>query len=177
MKVLSRILGFNIPNSINQKKFNGKINGGDFSGLLPRTLRVSCSKNKDVLITITTHQQAPLEIYDITNKIFNNKLFSDEILIFMENEQNFNIIYDDYKLFDKISKYFKRFIYILEEQIKKENEKRVQVQEILSFFKNHRDIYDYFSNIFKFELQDLENSNFKIIKKWNAYEQFNNLFK
>ncbi|EJC9886827.1 DUF2972 domain-containing protein, partial [Campylobacter jejuni] len=88
-----------------------------------------------------------------------------------------NIIYDDYKLFDKISKYFKRFIYILEEQIKKENEKRVQVQEILSFFKNHRDIYDYFSNIFKFELQDLENSNFKIIKKWNAYEQFNNLFK
>ncbi|AVL47001.1 sugar transferase [Campylobacter jejuni subsp. doylei] len=177
MKVLSRILGFNIPNSINQKKFNGKINGGDFLGLLPRTLRVSCSKNKDVLITITTHQQAPLEIYDITNKIFNNKLFSDEILIFMENEQNFNIIYDDYKLFDKISKYFKRFIYILEEQIKKENEKRVQVQEILSFFKNHRDIYDYFSNIFKFELQDLENSNFKIIKKWNAYEQFNNLFK
>ncbi|VEG62100.1 sugar transferase [Campylobacter jejuni subsp. doylei] len=177
MKVLSRILGFNIPNSINQKKFNGKINGGDFLGLLPRTLRVSCSKNKDILITITTHQQAPLEIYDITNKIFNNKLFSDEILIFMENEQNFNIIYDDYKLFDKISKYFKRFIYILEEQIKKENEKRVQVQEILSFFKNHRDIYDYFSNIFKFELQDLENSNFKIIKKWNAYEQFNNLFK
>ncbi|EEP3708338.1 DUF2972 domain-containing protein, partial [Campylobacter jejuni] len=177
MKVLSRILGFNIPNSINQKKFNGKINGGDFLGLLPRTLRVSCSKNKDVLITITTHQQAPLEICDITNKIFNNKLFSDEILIFMENEQNFNIIYDDYKLFDKISKYFKRFIYILEEQIKKENEKRVQVQEILSFFKNHRDIYDYFSNIFKFELQDLENSNFKIIKKWNAYEQFNNLFK
>ncbi|EJQ5010003.1 DUF2972 domain-containing protein [Campylobacter jejuni] len=177
MKVLSRILGFNIPNSINQKKFNGKINGGDFLGLLPRTLRVSCSKNKDILITITTHQQAPLEIYDITNKIFNNKLFSDEILIFMENEQNFNIIYDDYKLFDKISKYFKRFIYILEKQIKKENEKRVQVQEILSFFKNHRDIYDYFSNIFKFELQDLENSNFKIIKKWNAYEQFNNLFK
>ncbi|ECL2361407.1 DUF2972 domain-containing protein [Campylobacter jejuni] len=145
--------------------------------MLPRTLRVSCGKNKDILITITTHQQAPFEIYDITNKIFNNKLFSDEILIFMENEQNFNIIYDDYKLFDKISKYFKRFIYILEEQIKKENEKRVQVQEILSFFKNHRDIYDYFSNIFKFELQDLENSNFKIIKKWNAYEQFNNLFK
>ncbi|HEB8262200.1 TPA: DUF2972 domain-containing protein, partial [Campylobacter jejuni] len=178
MKVLSRILGFNIPNSINQKKFNGKINGGDFSGLLPRTLRIPCSKkNKDILITITTHQQAPLEIYDITNKIFNNKLFSDEILIFMENEQNFNIIYNDCKLFDKISKYFKRFIYILEEQIKKENEKRVQVQEILSFFKNHRDIYDYFSNIFKFELQDLENSNFKIIKKWNAYEQFNNLFK
>ncbi|EAK2413226.1 DUF2972 domain-containing protein, partial [Campylobacter jejuni] len=177
MKVLSRILGFNIPNSINQKKFNGKINGGDFLGLLPRTLRVPCGKeNKDILITITTHQQAPLEIYDITNKIFNNKLFSDEILIFVKNEKNFHIIKNDQKLFNQILIYLKNFITILEIKIKNENKKRVQIGEILDYFRENQNIYDYFRENFEFELQDLQKIKPKIIKKWHAYAKFNKLY-
>ncbi|MFX3654577.1 DUF2972 domain-containing protein [Campylobacter sp. LH-2024] len=182
MKILSRILGFHIPKSINKKIFKGKIQGGDFWGLIPRKLCInsqdfSLENKKNIAITITTFQKAPLKFYDITNIIFDKKLFSSEIVIFTDTKKDFDIIQSDQKLFATIIDCLNRFIDILEKQIKKENAKRIQLEEILFFFKNNEDVYKYFKDIFNFELQDLKKSNPTLINKWHTYKKFNDLLK
>ncbi|ECO3962843.1 DUF2972 domain-containing protein [Campylobacter jejuni] len=182
MKMLSHILGFHIPNSIDRKKFGGKINGGDFLGLIPRKLRITCNdfseileKKKDILITISTFQHTPVKFYNITQKILQEKLFNSEIIIFTDTKEDFDIIQRDQKLFNRLNECLKEFVQILEKQIKKENSKRIQLNEILDFFRCNKDVYNYFKKVFDYELQDVKKNNPKLIDKWYTYKEFNKI--
>ncbi|HEE9004041.1 TPA: DUF2972 domain-containing protein, partial [Campylobacter jejuni] len=93
-----------------------------------------------------------------------NKLF-DKISINIQTS-NWQIIQNNEILIDKLKKYFKEFMIVLEEKVNERKNNLVTEEDVLNFLKEHKDIRDKLKNILDYELQHIKENRPDIIDSW-----------
>ncbi|EAJ8782512.1 DUF2972 domain-containing protein, partial [Campylobacter jejuni] len=99
-----------------------------------------------------------------------NKLF-DKISINIQTS-NWQIIQNNEILIDKLKKYFKEFMIVLEEKVNERKNNLVTEEDVLNFLKEHKDIRDKLKNILDYELQHIKENRPDIIDSWEYYQKF-----
>lgn len=183
MEKLAKSFDFEKPNEKDKYKFEQKF-WNDFVYLLPYRLLI----DNNILIIVADENRVFLDndenytyikenLIDIKKYLVDdkNKLF-DKISINIQNS-NWQIIQNNEILIDKLKKYFKEFMMVLEEKVNERKNNLVTEEDVLNFLKEHKDIRDKLKNILDYELQHIKENRPDIIDSWEYYQKFIKLYK
>ncbi|HHP5704892.1 TPA: DUF2972 domain-containing protein, partial [Campylobacter jejuni] len=142
----------------------------EFAWFLPYRLLI----DNDILIVVADENRVFLDndenytyikenLIDIKKYLVDdkNKLF-DKISINIQTS-NWQIIQNNEILIDKLKKYFKEFMIVLEEKVNERKNNLVTEEDVLNFLKEHKDIRDKLKNILDYELQHIKENRPDII--------------
>ena len=192
MKKLARKFKFKEPLDNDKDKFSGKLNGGDFLGLIPVTLSINKKDLKyifkdkkenlnkknlynkeNINIHISTLQHKKDNQIIANNEFLEeNEIFNPNLAILLDSAEMLNRLKTNEKLFLETKIYIKNTISALKERVMIENNKRISYEQILDYFKNNEEVRDLYENQFSYELEHIKQTRPDIINSWTYYKEF-----
>ncbi|MCR6584244.1 DUF2972 domain-containing protein [Campylobacter insulaenigrae] len=182
IKKLSKQFNFNEPNENIKHKFEQKV-WNEFIYFLPYRLVIKdkilliISDENRVFLDGEEYDQIRSNLIDIKVNLINNqhKLFK-KISINMQ-KQDWKNIKNDEKLINELKQYLEEFLIILDEKVNERKCNQIKEDDVLDFFKEHKDVRNKLKNILDYELQHIKQTRPDIIDSWNYYKKFEALFK
>ncbi|EOX1265032.1 DUF2972 domain-containing protein, partial [Campylobacter upsaliensis] len=186
LKQLAKELHFDPPKEeLKETKLKGKINGGDFLGLVPRTLVVyskdvdrkckdeSSLKRSDVVeLVITTASHTSLdEIVDLSEDLL-GELTMESLIIYTTNLKAYENLKKDTKTLQATQIWLQNYVKRLKEVIREENAKRINEEQILNYLKKDKEVREFYRKNWKKELTHIKANRPDIVDSWKYYKEF-----
>ena len=111
---------------------------------------------------------------DITQFLFSQDNFYERIIVCIE-KKDFEVLKDNKEFCDKIKSRLLEFFPTLEQQRKIEQSKRFSEEDILEYFKIHKDLCFKAKEVFAKHLAFLASVRPDIIESWKYYQEFENI--
>ncbi|EPT0398167.1 DUF2972 domain-containing protein, partial [Campylobacter upsaliensis] len=186
LKQLAKELHFDPPKEeLKETKLKGKINGGDFLGLVPRTLVVyskdvdrkckdeSSLKRSDVVeLVITTESHTSLDkIVDLSRELL-GELTMESLIIYTTNLKAYENLKKDTKTLQATQIWLQNYVKRLKEVIREENAKRINEEQILNYLKKDKEVREFYRKNWKKELTHIKANRPDIVASWKYYKEF-----
>ncbi|MBZ7953595.1 DUF2972 domain-containing protein [Campylobacter sp. W0018] len=168
-KRLAYKYNFTLPSD--PKIFQGRVNRnqGDLL-VLPVTLNV----RDDIKIIITTYQIHPNKnnFLDITSEIFQNRTLLFDNIILLINQQEYEILKNNQKLYQESKIYLNDYMDALEKHEMEIKKHLISEDQILQFLKENKELRIRLKEIIDEDLTYVRENHPEHLKKWKCYQEF-----